>query len=118
MSKSSAKKKRDKLLQAQGKDVTKSRNSVCFSTHVRKTNTKRESMNQTFRKYRSRYDDFDTSFFFVKMTIVAKIHRVPSQSIHPKETPRNSTAVRAADKGSAQASTLVSEADKYFKLCK
>lgn len=50
--------------------------------------------------------------------MVNRINTVPSQSTQPKDTPKNNTAVRAADSGSAQANKLVSEAVKYFKLSK
>lgn len=53
-----------------------------------------------------------------KMMIVNKINTVPIQSIHPKATLKNTTDVIAADKGSAQASKLVSDGVKYFKLSK
>ncbi len=61
---------------------------------------------------------YDISFFLDKMMIVANIHSVPIQSIHPNETPKKITVVNAADNGSAHANKLVSDAVKYFKLCK
>ena len=57
-------------------------------------------------------------YFFVNITIVIKMQNVPSQSIQPNATPKNSTDVIAADNGSAQASKLVSVAVKYFRLSK
>lgn len=60
--------------------------------------------------------DFEVRFDRTRM--VVKIHSVPNQSIQPNETPKNMTEVSAADKGSAQASKLVSVAVKYFKLSK
>jgi len=119
MSNSNAKKKRIKLLQSQDKDVTISRNMVNFSTHVRKTKTKKETKDHQYKKYRKRYDDSDTSFFLIdKIKIVAKIQIDPIQSIQPNETPKNITVVNTADKGSAHANKLVSDADRYFRLCK
>lgn len=118
MSKSNAKKKRLKFLQTRGKDVTQSRNTTCFSTHERKTKTKKDTLEQKYKKYRKRYDDSDTSFFLDKIKIVVSIHIVPIQSIQPKETPKKRTVVIAADSGSAQANKLVSEADKYLMLSK
>lgn len=46
------------------------------------------------------------------------MHNDPIQSNHPKATPKNATDVNVADNGSKQASKLVSEALKYFKLSK
>lgn len=46
------------------------------------------------------------------MTIVIRIHRDPNQSINPKSTPKKTTAVIAAESGSAHASKLVSEAER------
>ncbi len=50
--------------------------------------------------------------------MVAKISKVPSHSDIPKGTCSQITAKKAADSGSAQASRLVSEALRYFRLSK
>ncbi|WP_332645655.1 hypothetical protein [Lysinibacillus sp. 54212] len=52
MSNSDAKKKRMKLLRNQQKDVTIQRGVADFSTHERKTKTKRESMDKEIKKYK------------------------------------------------------------------
>lgn len=52
MSESKAKKKRKKLLRQNGLDVTIYRGTVPFSTHERKTKTKRETIEKEFKKHK------------------------------------------------------------------
>ncbi len=122
MANSKAKKKRLKQLREHGKDVTIQRGMVQFSTHERITKTKLEASNKQYKKHKRHSQDHDfrspgNAFYFLdNTTMVIRIKADPSQSIQPNDTPKKSTEVIAADKGSAQANKLVSEADKYFKL--
>ncbi|MFJ8064528.1 hypothetical protein ACIQYS_07845 [Psychrobacillus sp. NPDC096426] len=55
MAKSAAKRKRTHLLRNTGKDVTKLRNDVDFSTHVRTTKTKKEILQRNDNKYKKHF---------------------------------------------------------------
>ena len=52
MSKSEARKKRVKLLRQTGKDVAKNRGTAAFSTHVRMTKSKKETLDKENRKHK------------------------------------------------------------------
>ena len=52
MTQSNAKKRRLHLKRTSGKDVEKERQSSPFSTHERVTKTKKESIEQSFSKYK------------------------------------------------------------------
>lgn len=56
MSKSEAQKKRLKLLRQFGKDVSEKRSMTGFSTHVRMTKSKKESVDKEFKKYKKHYE--------------------------------------------------------------
>lgn len=58
MTKSNAKKKRLHLKRTNGKDVEKERQSPPFSTHVRLTKTKKESLERFMSKY-EKHNHFD-----------------------------------------------------------
>lgn len=124
MANSKAKKQRLKQLREQGNDVTVQRGQVNFSTHERVTKTKQETLNKQFNKHKRHFQDTlmqppgNAFYFFDSTTIVRRIKADPSQSIQPNATPKKRTEVPAADKGSAQANKLVSEAVKYFRLSK
>ncbi|TQR18461.1 hypothetical protein [Psychrobacillus soli] len=55
MAKSAAKRKRTHLLRNTGKDVTKLRNDIDFSTHVRMTKTKKEKLQRYENKYKKHF---------------------------------------------------------------
>ncbi|MDN4492581.1 hypothetical protein [Ureibacillus aquaedulcis] len=55
MANSQAKKKRLKQLREQGKDVTTQRSQLDFSTHVRMTKTKRESLDKRYKKHKRHF---------------------------------------------------------------
>ena len=55
MAKSAAKRKRSHLLRNTGKDVTKLRNDIDFSTHVRMTKTKKEKLQRSENKYKKHF---------------------------------------------------------------
>lgn len=55
MAKSMAKRKREHLLRTMGKDVTIMRNEIDFSTHVRKTKTKKEKLQQQLNKHKKHF---------------------------------------------------------------
>ena len=55
MSKSAAKRKRAHQLRTTGKDVTIMRNEINFSTHVRKTKTKQEKVQQFHNKHKKHF---------------------------------------------------------------
>lgn len=55
MAKSAAKRKRSHLLRNTGKDVTKLRNDIDFSTHVRMTKTKKEKLQRNENKYKKHF---------------------------------------------------------------
>ena len=57
MSNSEARKKRIKLLNQQGKDVTEKRNAAPFSTHVRMTKTKKDTLEKEYEKYKKHYEN-------------------------------------------------------------
>ena len=57
MSNSEARKKRIKLLNQQGKDVTEKRNTAPFSTHVRMTKTKKDTLEKEYEKYKKHYEN-------------------------------------------------------------
>ncbi|MGM9948592.1 MAG: hypothetical protein ACI33P_00635 [Lysinibacillus sp.] len=57
MSKSDARKKRLKLLRQSGKDVAEKRGTAKFSTHVRMTKSKKETVDKEYRKYKRHYED-------------------------------------------------------------
>ena len=52
MSKSEAYKKRIKLLRQSGKDVAENRGTTAFSTHVRLTKSKKETLDKEYRKHK------------------------------------------------------------------
>ena len=122
MANSKAKKNRLRVLREQGKDVTSQRGQANFSTHERITKTKQQYLNKYYKKHKRHFQDNHNDpsgnafYFLLNTTIVSRIKTVPIQSIHPKATFRKITEVIAADRGSAQAKRLVSEADKYFRL--
>ena len=55
MAKSAAKRKRTHLLRNTGKDVTKLRNEIDFSTHVRMTKTKKDKLQHNENKYKKHF---------------------------------------------------------------
>ncbi|MER2262969.1 MAG: hypothetical protein ABS934_13235 [Psychrobacillus sp.] len=55
MAKSHAKKKRLYQLRTTGKDVTAVRNDIPFSTHVRKTKTKKEKLHHLHNKHKKHF---------------------------------------------------------------
>jgi len=55
MAKTNSRKKRDQLLRNSGRDVTLFRNGNEFSTHERKTKTKREKLNSRDSKYKKQF---------------------------------------------------------------
>ena len=57
MSNSEARKKRIKLLRQQGKDVTEKRNTPPFSTHVRMTKTKKDTIEKEYTKHKKHYEN-------------------------------------------------------------
>ena len=57
MSNSEAKKKRIKLLRQHGKDVTEKRNTISFSTHVRLTKTKKDTIEKELKKHKKHYEN-------------------------------------------------------------
>lgn len=57
MSNSEARKKRIKLLRQQGKDVTEKRNATEFSTHVRMTKTKKDTIEKEYTKHKKHYEN-------------------------------------------------------------
>ncbi|MGN7115544.1 hypothetical protein [Lysinibacillus odysseyi] len=57
MAKSEARKKRLKLLRQDGKDVAEKRGTSEFSTHVRMTKTKKETIDKEYRKYKKHYEN-------------------------------------------------------------
>ena len=57
MSNSEARKKRIKLLRQHGKDVTEKRNSAPFSTHVRMTKTKKDTIAKEYKKHKKHYEN-------------------------------------------------------------
>ena len=57
MSNFEAKKKRIKLLRQQGKDVTEKRNIPPFSTHVRMTKTKKDTIEKECKKHKKHYEN-------------------------------------------------------------
>ena len=57
MSNSEARKKRIKLLRQQGKDVTEKRNSAPFSTHVRMTKTRKDTVDKAYKKHKKHYEN-------------------------------------------------------------
>ncbi|SES11298.1 hypothetical protein [Psychrobacillus sp. OK032] len=71
MAKSAAKRKRTHLLRTTGKDVTKLRNDIDFSTHVRMTKTKKEKLQRKENKYKKhfqqgQYPDGNAFYFCLK----------------------------------------------------
>ena len=52
MSKSEVCKKRIKLLRQSGKEVAENRGTTAFSTHVRLTKSKKETLDNEFRKHK------------------------------------------------------------------
>lgn len=52
LSESKAKRKRKKLLRQKGLDVTTYRGTVSFSTHERKTKTKKETIEKSMKKHK------------------------------------------------------------------
>ncbi|WP_413367960.1 hypothetical protein [Lysinibacillus sp. 3P01SB] len=57
MAKSEARKKRLKLLRQHGKDVAEIRGATDFSTHVRMTKSKKETLDKEYRKHKKHYED-------------------------------------------------------------
>ncbi|MGM9944825.1 MAG: hypothetical protein ACI33M_07775 [Lysinibacillus sp.] len=57
MSNSEARKKRIKLLRQQGKDVIEKRNTIEFSTHVRMTKTKKDTVEKEYKKHKKHYEN-------------------------------------------------------------
>lgn len=57
MAKSEAQKKRLTLLRQFGKDVAEKRGTSEFSTHVRMTKTKKETVDKEYRKYKKHYEN-------------------------------------------------------------
>ncbi|WP_193768846.1 hypothetical protein [Metasolibacillus meyeri] len=57
MTQSQAKKKRLAKQRASGTDVTKQRGTAPFSTHERKTKTKQETIDQTYKKYKKHFQE-------------------------------------------------------------
>ena len=57
MSNSEARKKRMKLFRQQRKDVTEQRNTSPFSTHVRMTKTKKDTLEKEYEKYKKHYEN-------------------------------------------------------------
>ena len=57
MSNSEAHKKRILLLRHQGKDVTEKRNTTPFSTHVRMTKTKKDTVEKEYTKHKKHYEN-------------------------------------------------------------
>ena len=57
MSNSEARKKRIKLLRQQGKGVTEKRNTPPFSTHVRITKTKKDTIEKEYQKHKKHYEN-------------------------------------------------------------
>ncbi|SES11371.1 hypothetical protein [Psychrobacillus sp. OK032] len=55
MGKSAAQKKRAHQMRNNGKDVTMFRNEVDFSTHLRKSKTKTEKLNQLHTKHKKHF---------------------------------------------------------------
>jgi hypothetical protein len=77
MAKSKAKKERDHLLRTRGRDVTVLRAPGCqFSTHERKTMTKKERSRKSETKHKKRYLQKqhleDNAFFICNLTIIPK----------------------------------------------
>jgi len=57
MSNSEARKKRMKLFRQQRKDVTEQRNTAPFSTHIRMTKTKKDTLEKEYEKYKKHYEN-------------------------------------------------------------
>lgn len=57
LAKSEARKKRLKLLRQHGKDVAEIRGTTDFSTHVRMTKSKKETLDKEYRKHKKHYED-------------------------------------------------------------
>ncbi|WP_195891665.1 hypothetical protein [Bacillus ndiopicus] len=57
MTQSKAKKKRLAKQRAGGTDVTKQRGTAPFSTHERKTKTRQETIDQTYKKYKNHFHE-------------------------------------------------------------
>ena len=57
MSNSEARKKRIKLLRQQGKDVTEKCYTPPFSTHVRMTKTKNNTIEKEYQKHKKHYEN-------------------------------------------------------------
>ena len=57
MSNSEARKKRIQFLRQQGKDVTEKRNTAPFSTHVRITKTKKDTIEKELKKHKKHYEN-------------------------------------------------------------
>ena len=57
MSNSEAKKKRIKLLRQQGKDVTEKRSTIEFSTHIRMTKTRKDTVDKAYKKHKKHYEN-------------------------------------------------------------
>ena len=55
MAKTKSRKQRDHVLRNSGRDVTLFRNNNEFSTHERKTKTKREKLDKKVRKYKQQF---------------------------------------------------------------
>lgn len=56
LAKSEARKKRLKLLRQHGEDVAEKRGTNEFSTHVRMTKSKKETLDKEYRKHKKHYE--------------------------------------------------------------
>lgn len=72
MAKTKSRKIREQMLRNSGKDVTLSRGGNDFSTHVRKTKTKRERLESAENKYKRQFRRGDQpdgiAFLFVNLS--------------------------------------------------
>ena len=57
MSNSEGRKKRMKLFRQQRKDVIEQRNTSPFSTHIRMTKTKKDTLEKEYEKYKKHYEN-------------------------------------------------------------